>query len=116
MWFWVEITYNTLMFSACIRCVCLRKLCMAGSYCRYVHTYYMCILFVFKCRVMDQDLNRIRESAKAEKSEIETLFSQYQSELDNLITTEKRLREMYAYIHNIRNYVMIIYELCISLF
>ena len=48
---------------------------------------------------MDQDLNRIRESAKAEKSEIETLFSQYQSELDNLITTEKRLKEMYAYIY-----------------
>ena len=57
----------------------------------------MYILFVLKCRVMDQDLSRICESAKAEKSEIKTLFSQYQSELDSLITTEKRLREMYAY-------------------
>ena len=48
---------------------------------------------------MDQDLNRGRESAKAEKSEIEALFSQYQCELDNLIKTEERLREMYAYTH-----------------
>ena len=91
------------MFSRCTHCVRFHKLWLIYT----VDTYG----FVFKCRVMDQDLNRIRESAKAEKSEIETLFSQYQSELDNLITTEKRLREMYAYTYeyvhddNLRMYV-----------
>ena len=51
------------------------------------------------CRMTEQDVIRCRESAKAEKSEIEALYTQYQFELDNLIKTENRLREMYVCIH-----------------
>ena len=63
--------------------------------------YIVYVQIVFKCRITEQDLSRCRESAKAEKSEIEVLFFQYQSELNNLIKTEKRLREMYAYTYYI---------------
>ena len=63
--------------------------------------YIVYVQIVFKCRITEQDLSRCRESAKAKKSEIEVLFFQYQSELNNLIKTEKRLREMYAYTYYI---------------
>ena len=91
------------MFSACTHSMHLRKLWLVHTVYTYVCTYCSFL----KCRIIDQDLNRGHESAKAEKSEIEVLFSQYQFELDNLIKTEERLREMYAYMHT---YVMIIYE------
>ena len=45
----------------------------------------------------DPKLNKRIESVKEEKSDIKAHFSQYQSEFDKLIITEKRLKEMYVY-------------------
>ena len=51
--------------------------------------------FVLYYRTADLQLNRSAESVKAGKSDIQVLFIQNQSELDNLITTERRLKEKY---------------------
>ena len=53
--------------------------------------------FVLHLRVTtDPELNKSIESIKERKSDIKTQFSHYQSELDKLIKTEKRLKEMYV--------------------
>ena len=52
----------------------------------------LCYLYY---RTADLQLNGSVESVKTGKSDIQVQFNQNQSELDNLITTERRLKEKY---------------------
>lgn len=47
-------------------------------------------------RTTDPQLNRSIESIKAEKSDIQVQLIKCQSELDDLIKTERRLKEKYV--------------------
>ena len=50
-------------------------------------------------RTTDPQLDTSVASLKAKKSDIQTQLSQYQSEIDNLIKTERILKEKYEYIY-----------------
>ena len=61
------------------------------TYVRHLHALYY--------RATDSQLNRSVESVRAEKSDIQVQLSKCQSELDDLIRTERRLKERYEHIH-----------------
>ena len=66
----------------------------------YTMSVFMSVLLLphfLYCRDTDLELNRRVELVKAEKSDIQAQFNQCQSELDNLIKTERRLKEKYIY-------------------
>ena len=61
----------------------------------------MCIYYTFMLHLRaatNPELNKSVESVKEGKSDIKAQFGQYQSELDELIITEKRLKEMYVHL------------------
>ena len=78
--------------------VCM-YVCMYTCLFCYHYSYY----FVLYYRTTDLELNKSVESVRAEKSDIQSQFNQYQSELDNLINTERRLKEKYVRIHTIHS-------------